>query len=71
MSGYSERVGQEWGTIYEQSPPSTPWPPAASDIILEDGFNFLAEINYYFKLRADNLFYRNCTYLTGFSKNYM
>ena len=40
---YNERIGQEWGTIYEQSPAPTPWPPAASDIIMEDGFNLLAE----------------------------
>ena len=40
---YNERVGQEWGTIYDQNPSSTPWPPADSDIILEDGFNLLAE----------------------------
>ena len=32
---FNERVGQEWGTIYDQNPPPTPWPPTASDIILE------------------------------------
>ena len=32
---FNERMGQEWGTIYDQNPPSTPWPPTASDIILE------------------------------------
>ena len=40
---YNERIGQEWGTIYNQSPIPTPWPPADSDIILEDGFYLLAE----------------------------
>ena len=40
---YNERIGQEWGTIYEQNPSGTPWPPLASDIILEDGFYFLGE----------------------------
>ena len=32
---FNERMGQEWGTIYDQNPPPTPWPPTASDIILE------------------------------------
>ena len=32
---FNERVGQEWGTIYDQNPLPTPWPPTASDIILE------------------------------------
>ena len=32
---FNERMGQEWGTIYEQNPSPTPWPPTASDIILE------------------------------------
>jgi hypothetical protein len=33
---FNERIGQEWGTIYDQSPsPGPPWPPTASDIILE------------------------------------
>ena len=32
---FNERMGQEWGTIYDQNPPPDPWPPTASDIILE------------------------------------
>jgi len=32
---FNERIGQEWGTIYDQNPPPNPWPPIASDIILE------------------------------------
>ena len=32
---FNERIGQEWGTIYDQNPPPNPWPPTASDIILE------------------------------------
>ena len=33
---FNERIGQEWGTIYDQSPsPGPPWPPTESDIILE------------------------------------
>ena len=32
---FNERMGQEWGTIYDQNPLPTPWPPTASDIILE------------------------------------
>ena len=33
---FNERIGQEWGTIYDQNPsPGPPWPPTASDIILE------------------------------------
>ena len=40
---FNERIGQEWGTIYEQDPPGTPWPPTASSIILEDGSYLLAE----------------------------
>ena len=32
---YNERIGQEWGTIYDQNPLPDPWPPTASDIILE------------------------------------
>ena len=43
QSAYNSRIGQEWGTIYEQDPPSSPWPPTASDIILEDGSYLLAE----------------------------
>ncbi|MCH8171411.1 MAG: hypothetical protein IIB07_09855 [Bacteroidetes bacterium] len=35
---YNERIGQEWGTIYDQKPsPGPPWPPADIDIMLEDG----------------------------------
>ena len=42
---YNERIGLELGTIYAQNPTSTPWPPTASDIILETatGENLLAE----------------------------
>ena len=42
---FNETIGQEWGTIYDQDPSSTPWPPTASDIILETatGDNLLAE----------------------------
>jgi len=40
---FNETIGQEWGTIYDQSPSPTPWPPTASDIILETGDNLLAE----------------------------
>ena len=40
---FNERIGQEWGTIYEQDPPGTPWPPTASSIILEDSSYLLAE----------------------------
>ena len=40
---FNETIGQEWGTIYAQSPSPTPWPPTASDIILETGDNLLAE----------------------------
>jgi len=43
QAAYNSRIGQEWGTIYEQDPSSSPWPPAASDIILEDGSYLLAE----------------------------
>ena len=45
QAAFNERIGQEWGTIYEQNPAPTPWPPAASDIILETatGENLLAE----------------------------
>jgi len=32
---FNERIGQEWGTIYDQNPLPNPWPPTASDIILE------------------------------------
>ena len=32
---FNERIGQEWGTIYDQNPLPDPWPPTASDIILE------------------------------------
>jgi len=36
---FNERIGQEWGTIYEQDPvvpgSGTPWPPTESNIILE------------------------------------
>ena len=32
---FNERMGQEWGTIYDQNPLPDPWPPTASDIILE------------------------------------
>jgi len=35
QAAFNERIGQEWGTIYNQNPPGTPWPPTASDIILE------------------------------------
>ena len=35
QAAFNERVGQEWGTIYDQDPAPTPWPPTASDIILE------------------------------------
>jgi hypothetical protein len=35
QTAFNERIGQEWGTIYDQSPSSSPWPPTASDIILE------------------------------------
>jgi len=42
---FNETIGQEWGTIYDQDPSPTPWPPTASDIILETatGENLLAE----------------------------
>ena len=40
---FNERIGQEWGTIYAQNPPPTPWPPVASQMILEDGSYLLAE----------------------------
>ena len=43
QTAYNSRIGQEWGTIYEQDPSSSPWPPTASDIILEDGSYLLAE----------------------------
>ena len=44
QAAFNETIGQEWGTIYDQSPvPGPPWPPTASDILLEDGFNLLAE----------------------------
>ena len=42
---YNERIGQEWGTIYAEDPASTPWPPAAVDILLEDDSYLLAEDN--------------------------
>ena len=32
---FKERIGQESGTIYDQNPLPNPWPPTASDIILE------------------------------------
>ena len=32
---FNERIGQEWGTIYDQNPLPTPWPPLESNIILE------------------------------------
>ena len=32
---FNQRIGQEWGTIYDQNPLPNPWPPVASDIILE------------------------------------
>jgi len=35
QAAFNERIGQEWGTIYDQNPSSSPWPPTASDIILE------------------------------------
>ena len=40
---FNERIGQEWGTIYAQNPPPTPWPPVASQMILEDDSYLLAE----------------------------
>ena len=43
QSACNSRIGQELGTIYEQNPASSPWPPVASDIILEDGSYLLAE----------------------------
>ena len=43
QTAYNSRIGQEWGTIYEQDPAPTPWPPVASDIILQDGSYLLAE----------------------------
>ena len=43
QSAYNSRIGQELGTIYEQNPAASPWPPVASDIILEDGSYLLAE----------------------------
>ena len=43
QAAYNSRIGQEWGTIYEQNSASSPWPPVASDIILEDGSYLLAE----------------------------
>ena len=35
QAAFNENIGQEWGTIYDQNPSPTPWPPTASDIILE------------------------------------
>ena len=45
QTAFNENIGQEWGTIYDQNSPPTPWPPTASDIILETatGENLLAE----------------------------
>ena len=43
QAAFNERIGQEWGTIYAQNPPPTPWPPVASQMILEDGSYLLAE----------------------------
>ena len=43
QAAFNENIGQEWGTIYDQNPSPTPWPPADIDILLEDGFNLLAE----------------------------
>ena len=50
---FNENIGQEWGTIYDQSPAPNPWPPADIDIVLESataaaesptsGVNLLAE----------------------------
>jgi len=40
---YNERIGLELGTIYAQSPTSTPWPPADMDIIMEDGDALVSE----------------------------
>ena len=43
QAAFNERIGQEWGTIYDQNPLPDPWPPTASQMILEDGSYLLAE----------------------------